>query len=41
MSSLHQWNTMVEEIEAAAVKGRTGYMSGITSSQKPEKNHLY
>ncbi|GGP15389.1 DNA repair protein RadA [Oceanobacillus neutriphilus] len=33
----HQWNTMVEEIEAAAVKGRTGYVSGITSSQKPEK----
>lgn len=33
----HQWNTMVEEIEAASVKGRTGYTSGAASSQKPEK----
>ncbi|WP_080876163.1 DNA repair protein RadA [Oceanobacillus timonensis] len=32
-----QWNTMVEEVEATAVKGRAGYMSDTASSQKPEK----
>ncbi|BAC12050.1 DNA repair protein [Oceanobacillus iheyensis HTE831] len=33
----HQWNTMVEEIDPASVKGRTGYATSTTSAGKPEK----
>ncbi|MFD1067388.1 DNA repair protein RadA [Oceanobacillus locisalsi] len=32
-----QWNTLVEEVEASAVKGRAGYTSDTASSQKPEQ----